>query len=396
MKHRSLRELGGSVLLLALSTFGLAPAHGSDNAGLVVHEWGTFTSIAGENGQAVEWLPLNGPSDLPCFVAHLDLNNFKGGLAGTVRMETPVLYFYAPQAMRVDVTVRFNRGVVTEWFPPAAVTPSTASAVAAAKFSSPGSSSTATWTGVSVLPLTKPSFPDDLRGGHYYLARRTEAAPLRLGSVSERFLFYRGVGGFEPPVSAKVNEDGSLAVRSLDNTPIGDVMLFENRGGHISYHALNSSSNQATLDPLRLDGEWATPEAELEKVLIAHGLYPSEAKAMVDTWRDSWFEEGSRLFYIVSRRAVDEILPVDVSPPPSALVRVFVGRMELLTMATRLEVHAALTSNDQRTLAKYARFLPAIVASLPYPTTADDRMRRASAIEQAAGLTSTSQVSTCR
>jgi hypothetical protein len=117
---------------------------------------------------------------------------------------------------------------------------------------------------------------------------------------------------------------------------------------------------------------------------------------MVDTWRDSWFEEGSRLFYIVSRRAVDEILPVDVSPAPSSLVRVFVGRMELLTMATRREVDAALTSNDQRTLGKYARFLPAIVASLRNPTTADDRMRRASAIEQAARLTSTSQVSTCR
>ena len=36
-----------------------------------VHEWGTFTSVAGENGQAVDWLPLSGPSDLPCFVERL-------------------------------------------------------------------------------------------------------------------------------------------------------------------------------------------------------------------------------------------------------------------------------------------------------------------------------------
>src|SRR5206468_3425580 len=134
-------------------------------------------------------------------------------------------YFYAPREMSVDVTVRFNRGVVTEWFPHATVTPSTASAVAAAQFSRLGSSSTATWRGVSVLPQAKPSFPDDLRGGHYYLARRTDAAPLQLGAVREKFLFYRGVGGFEPPVSARVNEDASVAVRSSDNTPIGDVML---------------------------------------------------------------------------------------------------------------------------------------------------------------------------
>src|SRR6059036_2986773 len=35
---------------------------------LVVHEWGTFTSIAGKDGVAVDWHPLNGPSDLPKFV----------------------------------------------------------------------------------------------------------------------------------------------------------------------------------------------------------------------------------------------------------------------------------------------------------------------------------------
>src|SRR6266498_723155 len=35
---------------------------------LVVHEWGTFTSIAGKDGIALEWRPLNGPTDLPKFV----------------------------------------------------------------------------------------------------------------------------------------------------------------------------------------------------------------------------------------------------------------------------------------------------------------------------------------
>ena len=29
---------------------------------LTVHEWGTFTSIAGEDGRAVEWLPFGGPT----------------------------------------------------------------------------------------------------------------------------------------------------------------------------------------------------------------------------------------------------------------------------------------------------------------------------------------------
>ncbi len=36
-------------------------------------------------------------------------------------------------------------------------------------------------------------------------------------------------------------------------------------------------------------------------MLIAQGLYQDEAQAMLETWRDSWFEEGSRLLYIVPR-----------------------------------------------------------------------------------------------
>ena len=60
---------------------------------LTVHEWGTFTSISGKDGHAIYWLPLTGSTDLPSFVEHLREPNFKGGLRGTIRMETPVIYF---------------------------------------------------------------------------------------------------------------------------------------------------------------------------------------------------------------------------------------------------------------------------------------------------------------
>lgn len=82
-----------------------------------VHEWGTFTSIAGGEGQAVRWLPLTGSTDLPSFVEHFRDANFKVGLSGTVRMETPVLYFYAPRKMTLAVRVGFSKGVITEWYP---------------------------------------------------------------------------------------------------------------------------------------------------------------------------------------------------------------------------------------------------------------------------------------
>ena len=109
------------VLLVTASTFiagrSLTP---HSPAPLTVHEWGTFTSVAGEDGRAQEWLPRQAPGELPCFVERLPLN-VKGYLPGTMRMETPVLYFYAPAATAVDVNVRFRNGVVTEWYPSARV-----------------------------------------------------------------------------------------------------------------------------------------------------------------------------------------------------------------------------------------------------------------------------------
>jgi hypothetical protein len=42
---------------------------------------------------------------------------FKCGLGGTVRMETPVLYFYSPRETTVSVKVSFAKGTITEWYP---------------------------------------------------------------------------------------------------------------------------------------------------------------------------------------------------------------------------------------------------------------------------------------
>jgi len=37
-------------------------------------------------------------------------------------------------------------------------------------------------------------------------------------------------------------------------------------------------------------------------------------RAMLETWRDSWFEEGMRVFYILPRATVDTLLPFRSSP----------------------------------------------------------------------------------
>src|SRR5580704_17146711 len=51
------------------------------------------------------------------FVNAAGYRGFKWRLDGTVRMETPVIYFYSPREVTARVKVFFPKGVITEWYP---------------------------------------------------------------------------------------------------------------------------------------------------------------------------------------------------------------------------------------------------------------------------------------
>src|SRR5437867_3763698 len=111
-----------TAILALVSAAWLMAARGSSSQfnDLIVHEWGTFTSVAGEDGAAVTWDALGCKSDLPKFVGNQGYWN-KWALQGTVRMETPVLYFYSSREMDAQVKVAFPQGLITEWYPTADV-----------------------------------------------------------------------------------------------------------------------------------------------------------------------------------------------------------------------------------------------------------------------------------
>src|SRR6185369_3979353 len=341
------------ILLLALLSTAIELPTTNDNVGMTVHEWGTFTSIAGENGEAIAWRSYATPADLPCFVDRFP--GFKGGLVGTVRMETPVLYFYSSQNAVVDVSVHFNQGTITEWFP---------------KIDTKHTWDALGWRNVRVLPNSTADFPV---GGqsHYFTARETDAAPLEFNSQHEKFLFYRGVGTVPLPIAAKATDENVL-IKALDSKPVDELIVFENQGGHRRYRLLSGLKGEVKVDLKSLEENWAGLLMDLERVLIDQGLYQREARAMIETWRDSWFEEGTRLFYIVPRSAIDSALPLDIKPAPSKIERVFVGRMEIITPAIQENVRRAISSNDRRSLQKYGRFLEPITQRLgiknPLPT----------------------------
>src|SRR5215510_14663697 len=135
------------------------------NPSLKVHEWGTFTSVAGKDGIALDWRPLNGPSDLPKFVHTVD-DRWRGlrhcakcDLRGAVRMETPVIYFYSPNELDVSVKVDFPAGKITEWYPQARSV-----------------NTGINWGRLKVVPGSSFNLPVEYASSPYYAARETDAA----------------------------------------------------------------------------------------------------------------------------------------------------------------------------------------------------------------------------
>jgi hypothetical protein len=329
--------------ILMLLIAALARPSTNDRTDVTVHEWGTFTSVAGEDGMPVPWANFTASQDLPCFV--YNFGGTKWSVPGTVRMETPVLYFYGSSDSAENVKVSFPKGTITEWYP---------------KESQIRQNNLLEWQNVKISPKASPEFPTEQGTSHYYAARQTDAAPLQVGSQNEKFLFYRGVGTFPLPVSAQMTSDGKVLVKNLGSQPVNGVIVFDNHAGKRRYALVGTVNDEATVNLESLQDNWAGLLMDLEQVLISQGLYQREARAMIETWRDSWFEDGTRLLYIVPRQAVDGILPLDIQPVPAEISRVFVGRMEIITPATQQDVRQAMASSDRAALEKYGRFLGAI------------------------------------
>ena len=359
-----------ATMILAAALLCAARIYSTQPGDLTVHEWGTFTSIAGEDGSAIDWDALGAKDDLPAFVNDFGYRCFKSRLTGTVRMETPVIYFYSDREITASVNVRFPHGLITEWYPngdnaiyrskPGGQLVKLSPSLNGIDMSLHNTTGSIGWSSIKIQPGSTPALMAETRSSRYYAARGTDAAPVTVGDQHEKFLFYRGVGRFAVPLSARLS-GGKVVVENRGSDPVPSVILFENRGGRLGYRNAGTLQDVTTLDPPSLDSSLGQLRYDLETALVAQGLYLKEAQAMVETWRDSWFEEGSRLIYIVPSHTIDAVLPLQIEPVPSQTARVFVGRIELITSQTKQAVETAIAQNDRSTIDRYSRFLVPIL-----------------------------------
>jgi hypothetical protein len=331
----------------------------SEAQGFAVHEWGTLTSVVASDGSLLPGMHHE-EEDLPGFVAdRMTQANANPDLVVTEKMETPVTYFYSATPISVSAKVGFPNGIFTQWYPfvksmspPLLHSFTTNSSVDPYVMLSdcpyfqtlnafPLKDGRLDWGQFLVLgPGEKRELPGPLGHTTWGFARNVASNALQIGEQNEKFLFYRGLGDFQLPVTATVAGDvvwlsNGLRGRADSVTAAFLIQVTKTGAGFVELGAIGSgevSSKQIPAATMPLPDFVDALKLKLKAVLVADGLYSDEAQAMVDTWERSYFlTPGIRALYLLPQSVTDEVIPLEISPQPRQLKRTMVIRLELLT-----------------------------------------------------------------
>lgn len=371
------------------------PAQQPDEApaNYVVHEWGTFTSMVGTAGIALDGLHHEEEA-LPPFVHDLQkVKEFGVEIVKlpasrvTQKMETPVLYFYADAALQAQVQVFFSRGLMTQFYPlPSTVMPRLDEALQQRVDMSTVNLSSLTWD-IDIVPRTAAApaeIPVVAADQPWSFARQTAACWVRTRPAAdspakpeaEHYLFYRGLGRWQPDVALQCGAGGAVTFtnRMGQDVPFCLALELGEHGGRWAAGKSLATGASCTFAlgeaPWQADREQFARQvgAAVEHALVARGLFVDEARAMVATWSRSWFQkDGARVVYLLPREQVDAVLPLNLTPRPKDLVRVLVGRLEFITpeaqscveqaLRDRAVTDPAVTARGAAVLAGLDRFL---------------------------------------
>jgi hypothetical protein len=362
------RTLIRSLLALGLTVQGLNLL-GKSNSPLVVHEWGTFTSLQDEGGQTIggintddEPVPkfvhrladflLLRPTEVPGIFfqgaphCHPDV---------TLRLETPVLYFHLPYDPQTEedlsVTASFRGGWLSEFYPNADVSaPGLVSNTMTFGPLRPGMMSTLSWNHLDIGG----NWPGPLTTQHVWTSpRAVQAANIRTtGGEAEKFLFYRGVAHIDAPISVVQDENNSTLVLRSQCAPevVGQERVKVNflwlvdiaENSKVAFRQIPSALLGGEAKALATVSSHFSPtdysegnrdqlKSSLLSALVSEGLFKDEAQALLNTWELSYLKSpGMRIFFMVPRKWTDYYLPLKLSKP-AEVTRVMVGRIEVLT-----------------------------------------------------------------
>jgi len=362
-----------------------------------LHEWGTFTSVSGSDGVLLRGLQIE-EERLPSFVYALDgMQNTGPGLSKgfrsqrrlrnvTIKMETPVIYFYSEKPFHAQVKVGFNGGAISQWYPqrsggesvpktnkPVVLNPqkSPPSIQAQAEaFKLAGGIDFATKRTGSIEWQVDILGKDADRGLsfkpgetlNWVYPRNPKANLLKIAGSKgkpdeyEDYLFYRGVGNFPIPVKFTVGADETITISNTSKETIPFLFVYEmtpNR--EVRFHTVHQGIDsgktlQVPVSDLKTNASWQRPVyQEMFKGLTRTGLFDEEAHGMIQTWWQSYFARpGLRVFWVVPTTDTNEILPLDIKPAPAKIVRTLVGRSEILRPSFETKLVKAYNETDKK------------------------------------------------
>lgn len=334
---------------------------------LTVHEWGTFTCLQDSEGEAIGGINTDEEA-LPSFVHEM----MPGLLVGkpehppkptkaapvtrahpsvTMRLETPVVYFYLPKEVRqmvVDLEVKFKGGWLSQFYPKALIE---APGAVHAHSLSYQSSSKLLWKGLKIGGK-KNGISTDLPVWLSPRVAEADSVESREGEI-ERYVFYRGLGQLNSPL--QIHRKNGILSSHWDLDGVNDSsqrppMWLLDVKADFSCAFRKWSGKTSNVFSLKEygSGNLSKLRAEMESALVSEGLYPDEAKAMLKTWELSYFRSpGMRVFYLVPHEWVEERLPLTLSLRAD-VKRVMVGRIELVTGShEKALAHLASTHSER-------------------------------------------------
>jgi hypothetical protein len=334
------------VIALLAMPFAIGAIGGSQDGSsdMIVHEWGTFLAMNGSDGVSLEGM-YHEEHTLPSFVHARSRDQLR--LPSVVlKGETPVIYFYSDHAQRARVEVRFPSGIWTQWYPQARIV---GPQFAQAPDPSELRDGRIRWC-PEIIPATaqSESVPETSADSLWKFAREVDAAYVRTpdttrggqGSETERFLFYRGLGRTSLPLKFSASDGGTVSLGADERFGIAHLFILrveKDRAAYAYRPALEPGETFTEVIPrdknLKPLAQFTLELSDdLAARLVESGLYTKEARAMVNTWKTSYFQTpGIRVLFVMPQAWTDSFIPLTITPTPKATVRVMVGRTELLS-----------------------------------------------------------------
>jgi len=405
---------------IVATLLGILPLSPSTLLAFDLHEWGTFTTVSGSDGtlltglhveeeklppfvyshagmepgkllhhNPIVFLPQANPAPRPSsnqievYLNQTDKKYYpsmptsdplmrtkgfpsRAQIANvTVKMETPVIYFYGGTGEKVNVKVGFNGGTISQWYP-ARTSGDTPNKVEIAEADRHDSLKKAmqekenctlvdrevrdfgkSYQGAIEWDLELLEADDAYTFKHnqnpsWIYPKVSNANMVKVGDEYEDYLFYRGIGAI-----FSVNDADEVQITNQSAESIPFALAFEKTKSGVRYKAISNLKKETTISEsawTTLGRDWrAKVYTAMRQGLIDQGLTAEESNGMVKTWWKSYFEkDGLRVFWVVPPAELEKILPLQVTPQPESSVRVIVGRADILRPAFEEQLIASV------------------------------------------------------